>query len=267
MLELSNLVTEVVSLSRQVGAFIRQEGRNFDWSKVEQKNRFNDLVSYVDKQAEEKFVQKLKELLPEAGFITEEDTTAGPADLYNWVIDPVDGTTNFLHGLPLFCTSVALIKNHEIILGVVYEINRDECFYAIQGGKAYCNDQEIKVSQLSQLDQSLIATGFPYADFEKMPAYLDIFNHFMRNSHGLRRLGSAAADLAYVACGRLEGFFEFNLSSWDLAAGALIVKQAGGIVTDFKGGDDYLFGRQLVAGNAAQPAMLKVIQDHWYKNE
>ncbi|MBW8051480.1 MAG: inositol monophosphatase [Cytophagales bacterium] len=232
------------------------------------------------------------------------------------MVDPLDGTTNFTHSVPVFAISIALQENSPhsppltpspsekekrgigetekrktkrftdspihpftdsvknsgggdlggaILLGVVYEINRDECFHAYKNGGAFCNNKKITISDTAQLSESLLATGFPYADFEKMPEYLEILKTFMQNSHGLRRMGSAAVDLAYVACGIFEGFFEYNLHAWDVAAGALIVEEAGGIVTDFRGGNDFLFGKEIIAAGKIHQEMLEVISENWKK--
>jgi myo-inositol-1(or 4)-monophosphatase len=262
MKELERVLIDVITLSKYVGDFIRKESQNFDSSKIELKG-LNDLVSYVDKEAEKMIVEGLKSIFPQAGFITEEGTAMEKGEVFNWIVDPLDGTTNFMHGLPVYAVSIALTENDKVILGVVHEVNRDECFYAIRGGKAYCNEKEISVSKASGLSQSLLATGFPYYDFGQMEKYLGILNEFMQKTHGLRRLGSAAVDLCYVACGRFEGYFEYNLNPWDVAAGSLIVQQAGGFVTDFKGGGDFVFGREIVAGNASQGQILEVIQRHW----
>lgn len=259
---MQQLLQEVIVLVKETGDFIRQEAQNFDKSKIEYKGK-NDLVSYVDKEAEKRLVAGLNQVLPGAGFIAEEGTSTKRSDSYNWVIDPLDGTTNFTHGLPIYSISVALLKRGELTLGVVYDVSRDECFHATKGGGAFLNHMPISVSPVKSIDQGLIATGFPYYDFEQMNQYLAILNDFMQGTHGLRRMGSAAIDLAYTACGRFEGFFEYNLNSYDVAAGALLVKEAGGIVTDFKGGNDFLFGREIVAGNPTQPEMLKVIQKYW----
>ncbi len=242
------LLEKTQEIAKEVGAFIRKERQHFNLKTVEHKG-FNDLVSYVDKEAERLIVDKLSLILPEAGFITEEGTNNTRQDQFNWVIDPLDGTTNFIHGLPIFSVSIALMEYEEVVLGVVYEVNRHECFYAMKGGGAYCNDTPIRVSNAETLAASLIATGFPYYNFEQIDKYLEVLKFLMHSTHGLRRLGSAAADLCYVASGRIEGFFEYNLNSYDVAAGALIVQEAGGTVTDFAGGGDYIFGRKIVATN------------------
>lgn len=247
---------------KSTGDFIIQEAKTFSKQKIEKKG-FNDLVSYVDKTAEEMLVKACRKVLPEAGFITEEGTDSTQKENYNWIIDPLDGTTNFSHGLPVYSISVALMESGQIVLGIVYELNRDELFHAIKGQSAYCNREIIHVSDATHLADSLLATGFPYYDFNQMGAYLNILNDFMQHTHGLRRMGSAAVDLAYVACGRFEGFFEYNLNAWDVAAGAFIVQQAGGQVSDFKGSNDYIFGQEIVASGQIQKEMLEVIQRHW----
>ncbi|MDN5216184.1 inositol monophosphatase family protein [Fulvivirgaceae bacterium BMA12] len=262
MPNLDQILAGLKSLVEDVGDFIRQESRSFDRSSIQLKG-LNDLVSYVDKTAENMLVEGLSELLPEAGFITEEGTASHRDEAYKWIVDPLDGTTNFVHGLPVYAISIALTFQEEIVIGIVYELNRNECFYASSGEPAYCNDEIIKVSNANSLSEALLATGFPYHDFDLVKKYLATLDSFMQNTHGLRRLGSAAVDLAYVACGRFEGFFEYNLKPWDVAAGAFIVQQAGGVVTDFKGGHDFIFGKEILAANIVHNEMLKVIQQHW----
>lgn len=255
----------VIEICLEVGDFISKEGALFDWAKIEQKQVFNNLVSYVDKEAERKLVTTLRKLLPDADYITEEGTVEQSRKAeYNWIIDPLDGTTNFMHGIPLYAISIGLTRNGKPVLGVVYDICRKECFHSIENGLAFCNGSPIKVSAINSLSESLLATGFPYYHLDKRDLYLDIIKEFLNETHGVRRLGSAAIDLAYVACGRLEGFFEYNLHPWDVAAGGFIVQQAGGKVTDFKGGDDYIFGNQLCAANAlVHDEMLELIKTRW----
>ncbi|MDN3668975.1 inositol monophosphatase family protein [Echinicola jeungdonensis] len=247
-MDLKEILSKTIDVAKQAGGFIRRERHNFDLQDVEHKG-FNDMVSYVDKEAEKMIVSCLTKILPEAGFITEEGTKNFQKEKYNWIVDPLDGTTNFVHGIPVFSVSIALQKEEEVILGVVYEVNRSECFYATKGGGAFCNDTPIRVSGAENLGDSLIATGFPYNNFEKVDDYLDILKSLMKQTHGLRRLGSAAVDLCYVACGRVDGYFEYNLNSYDVAGGAIIVQEAGGKVTDFKNGQDYIFGREIIASN------------------
>jgi myo-inositol-1(or 4)-monophosphatase len=259
---MQKLLQDVIVLIKETGEFIRQESRKFDHSKIEYKGK-NDLVSYVDKEAEKRLVKGLSEILPGSGFVAEEGTSTHRSDIYNWIIDPLDGTTNFTHGLPVYAVSVALVKRGVLTLGVVYEINRDECFHAIKDQGAFLNHSPIKVSETKTLEKALLATGFPYYNFDQMQQYLTIINEFMQTTHGLRRMGSAAVDLVYTACGRFEGFFEYNLNAWDVAAGALIVQEAGGKVTDFSGGSNFLFGKELIAANSIHQEMMGVIKKHW----
>ena len=264
-MNLQSILQPSLDLIKETGAFIRREGKNFDRTNIEHKG-LNDLVSYVDKQAEHKLVEGLRQILPGCGFIAEEGTAQAADEEYKWIIDPLDGTTNFLHSLPVFAVSVGLLHHQELVMGVVYEVNQDELFWAIKGQGAYCNGVKIKVSPIEKVSQSLIATGFPYHDFGMMQTYLGIMDHFMRNSHGLRRMGSAAVDLVYTAIGRFEGFFEYNLKPWDVAGGAIIVQEAGGTVTDFKGGSDFVFGQQLIATNGkVHQEVLEIISGRWNK--
>jgi myo-inositol-1(or 4)-monophosphatase len=234
VIDLKKICDEVCKIAKQTGTYIKKEGLKFSLDKIEVKGK-NDFVSHVDKTAEEQIVKGLEALIPSSGFIAEEGTSSKKGDIYNWIIDPLDGTTNFIHGLPCFSISIALMRDKELVIGVIYEINLEECFYAWENSKAYLNGKEISVSKAPTLADSLIATGFPYYDYSRMDAYLASLKHFMQNTHGLRRLGSAATDLAYVACGRFEGFYEYCLQPWDVAAGAFLVQQAGGKVTDFNG--------------------------------
>ncbi len=228
--------------------FLKSEQRVFSNEVVEYKG-FNDLVSYVDKTSEEILVNGLQKLIPNAGFITEENTLTLKDRDYVWIIDPLDGTTNFVHGIPCYCVSVGLMYKQELILGIVHEVNLDECFYARKGGGAFLNEDKIKVSETPSLSKSLVATGFPYHDFVQMKEYMEVFDYCMKNTHGLRRLGSAAVDLVYVACGRFEVFYEYGLNPWDVAGGAFIVMEAGGTVSDFKNGNDFIFGKEIIASN------------------
>ncbi len=264
-IEPDSILPEVIKIAKRAGAYIRHESTKFDRANIEEKG-INDLVSYVDKEAEKMIVQTLKFTLKEAGFITEEGTETEKGAEYNWVIDPLDGTTNFMHGFPPYSVSIALLHKDEPVVGVVYEITSDTCFYAVKDGKAYCNHDEIHVSSVTKFNQGLYITGFPYDLNDDVSRFAKLFEHFMRNTHGIRRLGSAAVDLAYVAAGKSEGFFQKGLKIWDVAAGVLIVKQAGGIISDFKGKDNYLAGGEVIAGNPnVQPEMLRIIGKYWEK--
>lgn len=243
------LCTKVVAITRLTGNFIRKEALSFDSKSIEYKG-LNDMVSYVDKTAERQLVRNLTKILPGAGFITEEDETVDShGEVFTWIIDPLDGTTNFIHGIPTFSVSIALYENNEPVIGVVYEINRGEMFYTYKGGAAFLNNKEIRVSKASNLGQCLLATGFPYYQFDKQPQYIKLFTDMMQKCHGLRRIGSAAVDLAYVACGRFDAYFEYNLNSYDIAAGAFLVQQAGGTVMNFSGGKDIIEKREILATN------------------
>lgn len=262
-IRLQYVTMQVVELAKTAGAFIRNEAENFDLSKVEHKGR-HDMVSYVDRESEKTIVKGLRDVVPEAGFITEEGTALDKGELYKWVIDPLDGTTNFLHRLPPYSVSIALMRGNELLVGVVYEVTKDECFYAWKGGGAYCNGKKIHTSKAATLEESLVVTGFPYSLLGKETAYFAIMQEFVKSTHGMRRLGSAAVDLSYIASGRLEAYYEFNLNPWDVAAGILIVREAGGVVTDFKGGPDCQDGSELLAcAKAIHPGALAVIQKHW----
>ncbi|MEZ4885609.1 MAG: inositol monophosphatase family protein [Chitinophagales bacterium] len=251
MKPLSILCKETCNIAQEVAQFIAAELDKVQTDQIEVKD-LNQLVSYVDTTSEKRLIAALQKILPESGFIAEENTVAQNRNKeWQWIIDPLDGTTNFLHHIPSFAISIGLMHKEEIVLGVVLEINRMECFSAWKNGGAYLNGQPIQVSQNPLLKNGLFATGFPYYDFSIVESYLKVLQYFIRETRGIRRLGAAAVDLCYVACGRFDGFWEHSLSPWDVAAGSLIVQEAGGVVTDFKGGKDYLFGREIVASSRA----------------
>jgi len=235
-------------VARSAGKFMAEERKSFDTTQIETKG-LHDLVSYVDRTSERRIIAGLQEVLPESGFIAEEGTSTKRGERYNWIIDPLDGTTNFIQGVPVYAVSIGLLDGDELVLGVVYEVGREECFYAWKDGGAFLNGKPIHVSERDNIQDALLATGFPYSDFSRMEEYMEFLKWSMTNSRGVRRLGSAATDLAYVACGRFDAFWEYDLKPWDVAAGALIVKEAGGVVTDFSGGENYLFGKEIMASN------------------
>lgn len=252
-------IKDIEAIIRKAGAFAREEFLNFSRKDIEYKGK-NDLFSYVDVETEKMLKAGFRKLLPGAGFINEEGEDEAGENGFRWIIDPIDGTTNFTHGLPLFAISVALQFEEETIMGIVYEVAHDEMFTAEKGKGARLNGNPISVSEIDNLSEGLVATGFPYTKFDWLDDYMDMLKHIMKESHGIRRLGSAAIDLIYVACGRFESFFEIGLNPWDVAAGALIVTEAGGKVTDFQDGPNFLFGRQIVASNAhVHQQMLEVI--------
>ncbi len=248
-MNLEHICQQVREVARETGDYIRQEQTVFSEKDIEAKGTHN-YVTRVDTGAEEKIMRSLKKILPRAGFIAEEDTASKREEDLNWIIDPLDGTTNFIHGLPPYAISIALANRNEVLVGVVYETILDECFYAWKGGKAFLNGNTIRVSAKEKVSDALIATGFPYTDFERLEPFMQSMRYFMKNSHGLRRLGSAATDLAYVACGRFEAFYEYGLNAWDVAAGELIIREAGGKLCDFYKKQDYLYGRTIVASNS-----------------
>ena len=261
--QLNALLTDVRRVVADAAEYLAtQLGRVSD-GEIEAKE-LNSLVSYVDKTAERQLVEGLSKLFPEAGFLTEEGTVIQYDTEYRWVIDPLDGTTNFLHQLPCFAVSVALERHRQPILGVVHEVVGDECFYAVRGGGAFCNGRPIRVSDRPQLKEALLATGFPYTDFSQFSEYLEVFTYFARHSRGLRRFGSAAIDLAYTAAGRFDAFFEQGINRWDIAAGVLLVEEAGGRVTDYHGGNRHLDGAQVLAGNAAVTAEMRPVLERAY---
>lgn len=243
-----NICLKTVELARLTGQFLKNSNIN-DPGSVEIKGK-NDFVTKFDKEVEQRVVKSLSEILPRAGFVAEEGTVNTTGERFNWLIDPIDGTTNFMHGLFPYCISIALMEYDELVVGVVYEVGMDECFYAWKDSPAFLNGTPITVSHREGISNCLIATGFPYSNFSRLDSYIELMKYFMRESHGVRRLGSAAADLAYVACGRFDAFYEYDLKPWDVAAGAFILKRAGGIASDFSGGNNFIFGGELVATNA-----------------
>lgn len=242
---------KVVDHVKHVGAWIQEQQLSFGTDQVQVKG-LNSLVSYVDQEAERMLVQGFLELLPGSAFITEEETV--PQDggsPYVWIIDPLDGTTNFIHGLPVYAISVALQHKGNTVLGIVHELGKNECFYAWDGHRPELNGNPIQVSQPQALSEALLATGFPYYEFGRMEQFMHLLQDFFKGSRGLRRLGSAATDLAYVACGRFDGFFEYGLNPWDVAAGAYLVERAGGKVSTFSGSGSALFEKEICAASPA----------------
>ncbi len=248
-MDLQHICQQVQETAQKAGQFIREERQKITAEDIELKGKAS-LVTYVDKNAERMIVEDLKKILPEAGFITEEETVEDNGSKLKWVIDPLDGTTNFIHGISPHSVSIGLIDGEQPLVGAVYEVGLDELFYAWKDGGAYLNGEPISVSKSSSHKDVLLATGYPYYDFYKLSEYINVLQTFMIETRGMRRMGSAAIDLAYVACGRFDGFFELALHSWDVAAGILLVQEAGGKVSDFKGGSDFLFGKEIIASNS-----------------
>jgi myo-inositol-1(or 4)-monophosphatase len=237
-----------VEAAKEAGTFLKYSigrVRTVETKKGQERN----LVSEIDKMSEEKIISIIKRHYPHHAILAEESGSSAASSDYKWIIDPLDGTTNFLHGLPIFCVTIAIERKGELVAGVVFDPNLDELFTAERGTGAYLNGRRIHVSQTSTLIQSLLVTGFPY-DIAKNPDHaIDRFVNFLMTSRSVRRLGSAALDLSYVAAGRFDGFWEVNLHSWDTAAGILLVKEAGGLVTDFAAGPPSIYKPQILASN------------------
>ncbi len=262
--DLEKICSEVILVAKEAGEFIASEAKKFSTASVEYKAT-NNVVSYVDKETEKMIVRRLETILPEPGFITEEGTVeTKDFDGLNWIIDPLDGTANFIHGLPNYSVSLALAHGKDVLVGVVYNVCTGEVFSATKGGGAFRNGEAISVSANKHLGESLLSTGFPYYKFDNQDKYLKILESLMQKTHGLRRMGSAAIDLAYVSCGYFDGFYEYNLNSWDMAAGILLITEAGGFVSDFSGTGEHLFRGDVVAGSAVHKELLDEIQKHWF---
>ena len=247
-MDYKNLCTQVQNIAREAGNFIREEGKKITATDIEIKS-VASLVTYVDKTAEANIVAALKKLIPNSGFIAEEGTATANNEKFKWIIDPLDGTTNFIHGINPHSVSIGLMENDKLVLGVVYEVGLNEMFYAWKDSPAFLNGNKIRVATASKSVDTLIATGFPYYDFDRIDDYIEAMKYLMNNTRGIRRFGSAAVDLAYVAAGRFDAFYEHALHSWDVAAGVFILQQAGGKTTDFNGGNNWLFGGEIIAAS------------------
>lgn len=224
----------------------------------------HDLVTDADLATEKTILGYIRENLPDDEILAEE--TESEEKLTNnrtWIVDPIDGTTNFAHDFPIYCVSVAMWENRKPRVGVVIEVNRNEEFTAVAGEGAKLNGHTISVSNKTKAENAFVATGFPYNDLSLVDPYLELFRHLMEELQGIRRPGAASYDLCCVACGRFDGFYEYSLHAWDVAAAALIIKEAGGVVTNWTGSNDWLFGQRMVAGNTEIHAhLLKRITEH-----
>lgn len=253
-----------VKAARRAGTIINRASLDLDLLTVRSKSH-NEFVSEVDHAAEEAIVETVLAAYPDHAILAEERGTQGRSD-YVWIIDPLDGTTNFLHGFPQYSVSIALSHKGVLTHAVVFDPTRNELFTASRGRGAYLNDRRLRVSRRTRLAEALVGTGFPFRDFSFADQYLKIFGDLMMRTAGLRRPGSAALDLAYVAAGRYDGFFEAGLKPWDMAAGALLILEAGGLIADFEGEDRYLETGNVVGGNPKVFAqLLQVIQSHTRK--
>ena len=254
-----------VKAARRAGQIINRASNDLDLLKVTTKQP-NDFVTEVDRAAESAIIETLQDAYPQYGILAEESgQTAGKGSQdgeFQWIIDPLDGTTNFIHGLQQYAVSIALARNGVLEQAVIFDPNRNELFTASKGAGAFLNERRIRVSRRTKLQESLIGTGFPYRIFDHADTYLEIFKELTRRTAGLRRPGAASLDLAYVACGRYDGFWEFGLAPWDMAAGALLISEAGGLVSDLRGDGNYLTSGNIVAGTPKVFApLLGIIQD------
>ena len=256
MLDLEQLTADVCRIATAAGHFLKEERKNFRRESVIEKCT-HDYVSYVDKESERRLVTELSALLPEAGFIAEEGSATYNDEPYCWVIDPLDGTTNYIHDNAPYCVSIALRSRDELLLGVVYEVCRDECFYAWKGGKAWLNGEPLHISDIDGVTNAFLIVELPYND----AAYKQIAMHLLDDLYGkagaIRMNGSAAAAICYVAAGRFDGWLEAFIGKWDYSAAALIVLEAGGEVTDFYGSRDFMEGHHIIATNGHLHAYLQ----------
>ena len=255
----------IIKAARRASQIINRAALDLEHLQITTK-RQSDFVTEVDKAAEAAIIDILREAYPEYGILAEESgLTAGQGggSDYQWIIDPLDGTTNFIHGFPQYAISIALAYRGQVTQAVVYDPLRNEMFTASKGGGAFLNDRRIRVSKCLKLETALIGTGFPYRMYDHIDAYLQIFKELAKKTAGMRRPGAAALDLAYVACGRFDGFWEFGLSPWDMAGGTLLISEAGGLVSDLGGNETYLQSGNLVAGTPKIFAqLLQVIDSH-----
>lgn len=256
------ILTNAVKAARRAGAIINRASLDVGALKVRSKT-YNDYVSEVDHAAEAAILEVLKDAYPDHGFIGEESGNDNIGAENVWIIDPLDGTTNFLHGFQQYAVSIALMQQGQLTQAVVYDPSRNDLFTATKGRGAFLNDKRIRVSNRSKIQESIIGTGFPFRDFAHLDTYVGMFKDMIKKTSGLRRPGAAALDLAYVAAGWYDGFWEIGLSKWDIAAGALLIKEAGGIVGDFEGNESWIDTGNIVAGNPKVfYQMLQVLEPH-----
>ena len=255
------MLNTAVKAARKAGSLITRASFDLDKLTIRRKQQ-NDFVSEVDHAAEEAIISVLKEAYPDHGFLGEESGWKDKGAEYVWVIDPLDGTTNFLHGNPQYCVSIALMHKGALNQAVVFDPNRNELFTASKGAGAFLNDRRIRASKTDKIEDALLGTGFPFREIVNVDEYLRMLRNAMKTCSGVRRPGAAALDLAWVACGRIDGFWEMGLSPWDMAAGALLIREAGGLVGDFSGEDQYLESGRIVAANAKLfAALLRLLKE------
>lgn len=256
------MLTIAIKAAREAGRIINRASQDVGALKIQSKT-FNDFVSEVDRSAEQAIIDTIRDAYPDHGFLGEESGKSNSDAENIWIIDPLDGTTNFLHNFPQYCVSIALQQKGVLTQAVIYDPVRNDLFTATKGRGAFLNDKRIRVTNRTKLQASLISTGFPFRDFTHLDTYLAMLKDMIKNTTGIRRPGSAALDLAYVAAGFTDGFFEINLSTWDIAAGGLLVQEAGGMVGDFEGNESWLNTGNIVAANAKVfSQMLQVLSPH-----
>ena len=255
------MLNTAVKAARKAGSIITRASFDVDKLTVRRKQQ-NDFVSEVDDAAEEAIISTLRDAYPDHGFLGEESGYKDRDAEYLWVIDPLDGTTNFLHGLPQYCVSIGLLHKGVPQQAVVFDPNRNELFTATRGVGAYLNDRRIRVSRTDKIEEALLGTGFPFKELANLEEYVRMLKNAMRTCSGVRRPGAAALDLAWVACGRYDGFWEIGLSPWDMAAGALLVREAGGLVGDLEGNEGFLDKGRIVAANSKLFASLLKLLHH-----
>lgn len=254
------MLNTAIRAARRGAKVIVRNLEQIDRLTIETKGR-NDFVSQVDRQAEADIIDVLRSAYPDHAILAEESGRHGGGGEYEWVIDPLDGTTNYLHGYPQFAISIAVRHQGRLAHAVVFDPLRNELFTASRGDGAQLNDRRIRVSAVNHMENALLGTGFPFKTMQYLELWISTFRELLPRSSGVRRAGSAALDLAHVACGRLDGFWEIGLAPWDMAGGALLIQEAGGLVSDFSGGQDFLDSGNITAGNPRMHAeMLRLIQ-------
>jgi len=255
------LLNTAVKAAHRAGDIAIRQLKRLDEVRVHSKG-INDFVTQVDEAAEESIISTIQQYYPDHAILAEESGNRGDSE-YTWIIDPLDGTTNFIHGLPIFSVSIALRIKGRMSIGVVYDPNRQELFTAIRGRGAQVDGHKIRVSGRRGLEGALIGTGFPYRSHDRMQSYLAMLEQVLLNTAGVRRPGSAALDLANLAAGRLDGFWEFGLNIWDIAAGSLILREAGGLISEMEDKDDYLTTGNIIAGSPrVHDALKKMLTPH-----
>lgn len=255
----------VFKAARKAGNFLLKHYNRIDPRAINEK-KTNDFVTFVDRESEKIIVETLKEKFPEHHIMAEEEEWDNNPPSIQWIIDPLDGTNNYIHGFPVFAISIALEVEKDVKFGVVYDPTRDEIFWAEKGKGAFLNDRKIKTSETGKLKYALIATGFPFRWPEYVDTYMKCFRHIFGKISDMRRAGAAALDICYTACGRVDGYWELGLSPWDIAAGSIISKEAGGVITDFSGKDNHIYeGRIVVANSYLHGKLLDLIKEYFHE--